>query len=432
MSVRNLIMAAAGQVGPPDAPKIGTAAAVSSTSATVSFTAPSNNGSPITSYTATSSPGGVTATLVQSGSGTITITGLNSSTAYTFTVKATNAKGTGLASAASNSISTPAAAWSQIRAASQPYSLDGSSNGQFLIYIDMGDTATRGLYRSADYGSTWTKIYNAYSAPLTVGATWNSTGAFKPNRSCLISDNGQIIVSYAQINTTAYRVLQSTDGGTTWAVSNPSVAGNLGWQPWYNMTATPTCSVIYALGALKLARSFDYGITWNAVTQPFATNANYMSCSDSGETIALSLNTSLRISFDYGVTWTAAQTVGTLVTVSGNGAVMVVWSGSMCKVSTNSGTTWVNRTAIASSYGNIVNMRLSYTGTTIVITTLGVPGGTGTVLRSTDSGVTWTDLYSPGNYWIGLTINSNGTQIATGAYPDATYGSTPSTLWIYR
>jgi uncharacterized repeat protein (TIGR02543 family) len=88
----------------PGAPTIGTAT-LGNASATVTFTAPApNGGSTITSYTATSSPGGFTGTLSQAGSGTITVSGLTNGTAYTFTVTATNVNGTSSASAASNSV----------------------------------------------------------------------------------------------------------------------------------------------------------------------------------------------------------------------------------------------------------------------------------------------------------------------------------------
>jgi hypothetical protein len=94
----------------PDAPTIGTATATGQTTATVSFSAPAfNGGATITSYTATSSPGGITGTLSQSGSGTITVSGLTASTSYTFTVKATNAVGQSVASSSSNQITTAAA-----------------------------------------------------------------------------------------------------------------------------------------------------------------------------------------------------------------------------------------------------------------------------------------------------------------------------------
>jgi hypothetical protein len=92
----------------PGAPTIGVATATGATTATVAFTAPSYGGSSaITSYTATSSPGGITGTLNQSGSGTINVTGLSDNTSYTFTVTATNSAGTSSPSASSNSITTP-------------------------------------------------------------------------------------------------------------------------------------------------------------------------------------------------------------------------------------------------------------------------------------------------------------------------------------
>jgi hypothetical protein len=87
--------------GPPGAPAISNATA-SDASATVKFSAPSSDGgSPVTGYTVTSNPGNITASGPASP---ITVFGLTSGVAYTFTVTATNNAGTGVASNPSNSV----------------------------------------------------------------------------------------------------------------------------------------------------------------------------------------------------------------------------------------------------------------------------------------------------------------------------------------
>ncbi len=74
--------------------------------ASVSFTAPANNGRPITSYTVTSAPGGATTSCASSP---CVVTGLTNGTAYTFTVHATNAIGNSVESTPSIAV-TPAVA----------------------------------------------------------------------------------------------------------------------------------------------------------------------------------------------------------------------------------------------------------------------------------------------------------------------------------
>jgi hypothetical protein len=82
----------------PTAPTIGTATAGPG-SATVAVTA-ATIGGPVTTFTALSNPGSITGT----GTSPITVSGLTAGTAYTFTVRGSNATGNGEYSSASNSV----------------------------------------------------------------------------------------------------------------------------------------------------------------------------------------------------------------------------------------------------------------------------------------------------------------------------------------
>lgn len=89
----------------------GVSAVAGNASATVSWTAPNNGGSVITSYTVTPYIG-VTAQTTTTVAGSppvtnVTVTGLTNGTTYTFIVSATNSVGTGPNSSASNAV-TPA------------------------------------------------------------------------------------------------------------------------------------------------------------------------------------------------------------------------------------------------------------------------------------------------------------------------------------
>src|SRR4029079_19330555 len=92
-------------VGSPTAPTNVTATA-SRRAASVHWTASATNGSGITKYTVTPFSGRVAQTphVYNSTATTQTVTGLTTGQHYTFKVKATNARGTGPQSAASNSV----------------------------------------------------------------------------------------------------------------------------------------------------------------------------------------------------------------------------------------------------------------------------------------------------------------------------------------
>ena len=153
----------------PSAPTAPTARAGNGV-AIVSFsTAGSTGGDPINSYTVIASPGGATASSVASP---ITVTGLTNGTSYTFTVKATNAIGTGKASAASAPviIGSPAAPTAVTAVA-------GTTAGTITVSYTLGadngsaissQTATCTSSNGGTPGSA--TITGATAAPITVAS----------------------------------------------------------------------------------------------------------------------------------------------------------------------------------------------------------------------------------------------------------------------
>lgn len=116
----------------PKSPISVSASALTDTTASVSWNAPSDDGgSPIISYTIVSNPGEVTKTVNQSTGGTTTITGLSPATSYTFTVYATNSVGNGPNSDPSNSMTT------QLTPGEQTY----TSSGTYTWIVPPGVTS---------------------------------------------------------------------------------------------------------------------------------------------------------------------------------------------------------------------------------------------------------------------------------------------------
>ena len=150
----------------PGAPTAVTAIA-GNTQATVSFTAPANNGgATITGYTVTSSPGNFTATGAASP---LTVTGLTNGTAYTFTVVAINSVGAGAGTSTTNAT---------VPSTTNVRSILGSL-GDFTLFGGTAITST---------GVVGTTIVNG-NVGLSPGATTGITG-FPP--AVVIAPNGII------------------------------------------------------------------------------------------------------------------------------------------------------------------------------------------------------------------------------------------------
>jgi hypothetical protein len=140
----------------PPAPTIGAVTATGASTATVSFTAPTTNGgSAITSYTAISNPGGITGSITQAESGTISVTGLSPSTTYTFTVKTTNSIGTSNASSASASITTNVAAPAFTLSSSSESKTVNTAISSYTITSTGGTIASYAISPAAPAGLTF-------------------------------------------------------------------------------------------------------------------------------------------------------------------------------------------------------------------------------------------------------------------------------------
>lgn len=247
----------------PGAPTIGTATA-GNASASVTFTAPTDPGVPatITSYTATSSPGGFTGT---GSASPITVSGLTNGTAYTFTVTATNSTGTGPASAASNSV-TPALpaifSWGK-NITYGPLGLGNTTN--YSSPKQVGSNAwskiSAGRYFSiaiSTNGSLWSwgqNVYGAlglnnttyYSSPKQIGALTNwlsfSAGlyfvtAIKTDKTLWTwgqNNFGQLGIS----NTTNYSSPKQVGSSTDWV----SIAAG-----FFHAVATKTDGTLWTWG----------------------------------------------------------------------------------------------------------------------------------------------------------------------------------------
>ena len=231
----------------PGAPTIGTATKTGSSTATVAYTAPASNGGyAITSYTAVSTPSGITGTLSQAGSGTISITGLTPGGDYTFIVFATNSQGAGINSSASNSITTDAAApgaptigtatktgsTTATVSFTEPSVTNGAAVTSYTVTSSPGSVVATG--NASPITVTGLTVATAYT--FTVTAT-NSAGTSVPSAATnqIVSDavapGAPIIGTATKLSSTSARIAftaPASDGGaaiSTYTVS--STPGNI-------------------------------------------------------------------------------------------------------------------------------------------------------------------------------------------------------------
>jgi hypothetical protein len=238
----------------PNAPG-GVSASRGDSSATVAWTAPSSNGSPITGYVIEGSPGNITKT-VGVGVTSSTVTSLTNGTAYSFTVKAVNAVGTSPASAASNTV-TPAGApdkpakpsvargdksatvsWEKVSSNGSPvtgYVIEGApGSSSKTVDADTVSTTIGGLTNGTAYSFT-VKAINAVGTSQVSDSSSEVTPAGvpdKPAKPSVVRGDKSVTVSWEKVSgngseVTGY-VIEGAPGSSSKTVDADTVSTTIG------------------------------------------------------------------------------------------------------------------------------------------------------------------------------------------------------------
>jgi len=268
----NRLLAIDAPAAVPCAPNIVTAKVANKSSVVTWEEVPAANGSAITAYTATATPGGKSCS-VPSGT-TCTITGLVNNTAYSFAVTATNSIGVGAASTAISGTPTgPPSAVTSLIAATQKNALDVSwvqadGDGAGITYTA---TATPGggtctSTETAMTACTITGLINGTQYAVSVVGT-NTYGTGIATTATGLADGTPDVPVTSM----------STVGSKSVTVAWPAITSSIGIT--YVVTSTPgnfTCTTTETscvVVGLKNGVDYTFAITTKTATGQVATAA---------------------------------------------------------------------------------------------------------------------------------------------------------------
>ena len=317
-----------GLIGPPNvspqavAPSapVGVTALAGNASASVSWTAPADDGgAAITSYTVTSSPAGGTCAVTGV---TANCTGLTNGTAYTFTVVATNSAGNSPSSAASATVApattpdapTSVAATAGVRSANVSWTAPANNGGASITGYTVTSSPSGASCVVTGTAASCTGLANATSYTFTVVATNRVGNSASSAASAVITTPG---LPSAPTGVTA------TAGDTTVAVSWTAPASD-GGSPItaYVVASSPAAGSCVVTGTAAACSGLTNGTAYSfSVKARSAVGDSAASAASNSVTPLLRPNSPTALTVTPGnglltVKWTAA-TVRTGVAITG-------------------------------------------------------------------------------------------------------------------
>jgi YVTN family beta-propeller protein len=411
----------------PGAPTIGTATA-GNAQATISFTPPaSDGGSPITSYTVTSNPGGITATGAASP---LTVTGLTNGTAYTFTVTATNTAGTGSASATTNSVTPVATETLWIRA-------QGPNGSNFVRQGQTGTYAAVLVRADGTIVDPVTPSWSITAGPATVNSSGVVTGgAVSVNTPATLSASftDSVLTGGATVTSTQTLTIQpsqdrwtggvqpgqggdlrtltqvgsdivlavygggiyrSTNSAVSWIQSGYGIPnrGSAFVRTLRAVPGLPTGNLLATVEGSGIYRSSDGGATWTLSNSGMGCNFPRI-LGVQGTTLYVASSCGVYKSIDGGNTWSATALTGPVDSVSAFGATApgVVWArvaGAGWYRSVDGGATWEQRNTGLSGPNGLYAYAFNNLSNNVHLTQIEGSG----MFKTNDAGLNW----SPAN-----------------------------------
>ena len=257
------------QATAPMAPAIGTAT-VSGSTASVVFTAPTNNGgAAITTYTVTPFPATTPPTFTGPSS-PIAVPGLNTGVAYTFTVTATNSAGTSQPSAASNSVTASGVPGAPSAVVATAIS-NTSTSVSFSAPSANGSVITG--YTITPSPATTPPTFTGTSSPITVtGLTTGTNYTFSVTATNAIGTSTAGTTTFTPSNTVPGSPTgQFAIAGNTQATVSFTAPTNNGGSPitGYSITANPgnitqtTTGSPYTFTGLTNGTAYTFSIITN-------------------------------------------------------------------------------------------------------------------------------------------------------------------------